>query len=158
MTSGISHAGTSVSSAAQKATSSLSRAEIVGVVVAILALTALIVGGTWWLCVRSAKRRDAAREEEAEKIRERVQTGENSTDGRVNMQELPTTYDRLNERRGSERTIEEEWSHQPLREADNRGNEFQGNDFTQEYGQHQYAAAPLYSPMTENQQTPFRPQ
>ena len=162
VTSGIAQVGNNASQAASHATSSLSRPQIVGVVVAILAVLALVVGLTWWACVRSAKRRDAAKEEELQRARQRLGADMSST--HVDMQHIAFAGEgnpRLTERRGSERTLDEDWSREPLREADSRALHYQGGQgYTHEYGTaigqphdafhssspHQYAATPTQPP------------
>lgn len=159
VTTGITHAGTAAASEAKQATSSLSRNEIIGVVVGILALTVLVIGSIWWCCVRSAKRRDAAHEEESARVRERLQKELSSST--VDMRSA-NAHDRLLDRRGSERTFEEDdLGRQPLREADSRASEFQGNEFLQDYRissqGHRYTSMPIHSPMREHYPAPPYP-
>lgn len=163
VTSGLTQASDSLTDSASGATSSLSKPQIVGVVVAIIALAALAVGLTWYCCVRSAKRRDRRHAQEQEEIRQRErasQPGEStwridpshgSVTVGVPMAAMAHDHFHNPHRRGSEPVSDDDhWNRDPLTLADgSRQGGYIGSGFVVDFdtqGQPQYHNQPSTDP------------
>lgn len=130
VTSGLSQAGDSLSNSASNATASLSRTQIIAVVVGIIVLAVLLIGLTWYCCVRTARKRAERREREAAQdsqraavMREPLHYGGTVTIGMPDMAATGTTplaqshSPFVSERRGSD-PDDDYWHHKPLAHAD----------------------------------------
>lgn len=142
VTSGLTSASDSLSNSAGKATSSLSRAETIGVAVGIIAFIALSIGLTWYCCILAARRRERRNAEEQEEIHQKIRnaslTNENQTAGGMHghgsqwqthtismgipqePRSAMTYQDFLaSQRRGSEPATDEDyWKQEPLKPAE----------------------------------------
>lgn len=121
VTGSISSASEGVEQVASQATSSLTRGEIVAIVVCILVILVLLIGTTWYCCVKTARRRVAAREEEEIKAKQRI-IGDPSSTSRVEMMQQHNTMADHNLYSTSKTGSDEDWSRQPLRVAEDETN------------------------------------
>lgn len=132
VTSGLTQAGDSLSDSASNATASLSQTQVIGVVVGIIVFAVLIIGLTWYCCVRTARRRTERREREALEdsqraaVQQPLRYGDTVTIGMPKMAAAaaaPSTplahASDIDRRRGSE-PDDDYWQHRPLQPAENQ--------------------------------------
>lgn len=116
-------AGNAAGEAASGASSSLSKPQLIGVIVAIIGIFAIIVGSVWYCCVRAAKRRDSRHMEEAQAPRPyRVQpTTDQAATYSYNVPMAEMEHERpYDHQRGQllRNNSDEDWKREPLTHAD----------------------------------------
>lgn len=153
VSSSIADVGNSAKKASSRFTSSMSRGQIVGIVIAIFVILALAIASIWWCCVRSAKKRDSTKEEEEKKrIREISNTTTNASMSAFEEtsprkpQYWSEQHDYRMQRRESDAdSIEDNWSQEPLQTNDNqRGVRQEQYTYPHDYLQQHRYAEPRY--------------